>query len=560
MERRNLRLVIVEAKELKANDGNSSDPYTVVKCLGQTYKTEVIKKSLAPVWNHIVELQSVDDQTLIEIEIYDKERFGADKVLGSVQVPVSLLKNNVLQGSRDQWLSLTKKGFVRVSFDFNPPYTTVGGVAPQVIQASPQLAAVQQTVNALQGFGLPPPVYFAPQYVSCYPLETKLSFSPYGEIYTARTYITGQPLDMSLLYSVSQPFIVIRSLRVQFKGKISYRGKTIRSLFYDSRNLLQLVPDKKVRLECGKHIFPFQFFIPKECQSSTHINDFKVEYSLFATADVVNLPDQALNATVNVVNIEDTIFKITNIPLNVTASKSPLSGGSIEMTIKSAKNSYVRGEDIEMEVTVNNNSKKTIKKIDFDLYRNEDRHDQPKSIVKVASSKKYFLPKINKGSQGTHSFVFELPHDLPTSTYYPKAIKVEYVLHAILDIPNCVDLITKVPISIVYSDPNIQYRPDPLSEIASIPLYINKFTDRHVYSYFLLRHNAPAVADEFDRLNTNGLDLLNYTEETLRKCLALAPPDQAETLYQTIKNEIYKVGGVRTLLKSLQTSSPDQNV
>eukprot|EP01133_Synstelium_polycarpum_P007839 gene7839-9199_t len=540
-----LRIVIVEGKELKANGmGGTSDPFCILKANGSNFKTETVKKNLAPVWNHIVDLYEVDDSTVLEFEVFDYERIGSHKSLGEVAIGVAQLKANTLAGSRDQWLNLSKKGFIRISYDFIPPLLVA------TLDASGSVAAVSSPVLA---YGIPPPVFFPPQFTPNQPVVSSVTFVTPNETYFKKIYVTGSSIDSAIVYAVADQFITVRSLYVTLKGKIYHNGKRIKTLVNDARNLLQLVTGGKMRMGRGKHLFPFQFFIPKECQSSIAIDSYKVEYTLTFFADIVNCPDVTATKTIQVVNIEDTNYKITQSPIDQSNSKSPITGGSIEMRATASKNSYCPGEDVELEVTVINKSKKTIKKIDIDLFRLDDRNasSTDRTTTKVATAHKHLFPKVCRGGKATQNMVFELPANLVPSTYYPKAIKIEYQLWVELDLPNCIDLQVKIPITIVFPDPSIMLTPNPLNELSVIPTYIHAWTAKHVTSWMLFRMKSIPVAAEFERFAMTGIDIMTSSPTVLQSLIAIAG-DRAPEIMKELTWQIDRINIVRTLLKDLQ--------
>jgi len=518
MDIRTLTINIIEGKELIAADnGKSSDPYVKLKFDSQSYKTEVKKETLAPVWNQIFQLPSVNcDSSVFNFEVFDWDRFGSHDSLGGVTVPASFFKAAAINGVKDNWLNLEKKGFIRVGFEFNPPYqvgaVTGGPVANPIPTFNQMPMMTPSSPNTNMGI-LPPPVHFPPLYLPTRPKDTKAEFILPGEVYYQKTYITGEPVDASLILYVSQPCVLVRNLFVSFRGKVTFNGKKTKDLVHDYRNLLHCVqeaPNAKTRLDRGKHIFPFQFFIPKECHSTIDMKGYAVTYRFTFQADIVNLPDIELSKSINVVNIEDTVHRVTKSPINETASKSPLTGGNISVRVKSVKNTYYPGEDIELEVSVENNSNKKIKKMDFTLLRTISEFG-PTEYENSVQTTKQFFPKIKQKQSHSQTMVIELPYHLTRTIYQAKMLKVEYHLHAVLDIPKCVDLLVKVPINIVLSDPKVTPMPSAIDEIASIPRYIKDWSIRHMNSYLLFKAKRPDIVHNpmFYQLNLSGDEMMS---------------------------------------------------
>ncbi|EFA82830.1 SAM domain-containing protein [Heterostelium album PN500] len=371
---RNLRIVIAEAKELKANNtlAGASDPFTVLKFKSTTYKTDVIKNTLTPLWNYIVDLQNVEDNDNLDFEVFDWERIGSNKSIG------------------------------------------------------------------------------------------------------------------------------------------------------------------------------------KECRSSIQAGEYKVEYSITFYADTVNLPDECKVKPIRVVNIEDTNYKSTALPISLNTSKSPLTGGTIELSVSAPKNCYSPGEDIELDVRVVNKSKKTIKRVDFSLRKREEHNDVKTVPLKIASATKQFISKVYAGGTISQPMAFELPNNLIPSTFSKGMLRLEYELWVQLDIPNCVDLYLHVPINVVFRDPTLVFPPNSLTECSQIPNYIKDWNDRHVYSWLLLKMNAPpAIVAEFDRFNIQGCDIMTFDDALLERFCSGAADKSLEIL-NALRMEKYRCEGVRLMLKSIQ--------
>ncbi|KAF2075071.1 hypothetical protein CYY_003638 [Polysphondylium violaceum] len=556
MDIRTLTLNIIEGKELIGADkgGKSSDPYVKFHVDGQTYKTEVKKETLSPIWNQIFQLPNINcDSTVFNFEVFDWDRIGSHDSLSGVTVPCSLFKQNALNGVKDQWLNLDKKGFIRVGFEFYPPYQTLNGAAPVPVNPIPTFNNVSISNN--MGI-LPPPVHFPPLYLSTIPQDTKAEFILPNEVYFKKTYITGEPVDASLILYVSQPCVFVRSLYVSFRGKVTFNGKKTKDLVQDYRNLLhcvQTAPNQKTRLDRGKHIFPFQFFIPKECYSTYSMKGYDVSYKFVFNADIVNLPDIEIAKAINVVNIEDTIHRVTKSPINQDASKSPLTGGNISIKVKSPKNTFYPGEDIELDVFVENNSNKKIKKIDFTVHRTISEFG-PTEYENSVQTTKQFFPKIKQKTSHSQNMVIELPSHLVRSIYQPKMIKIEYQIHAVLDIPKCVDLSIKIPINIVLPDPKIEPVTSALDEIASIPRYIKDWSIRNFNSWLLFKVKCPECVHNpiFYQYNLSGEELMTMDRNFLASNVLVGSGPRNQEIFTALCEEMDKILAVRNFLKDNQ--------
>jgi len=77
-----LKVMVVQGKRLVIRDFKSSDPYVVVKLGGQTAKTKVINSCLNPVWNEELSFSLSEPVGVLNLEVFDKDRFKADDKMG----------------------------------------------------------------------------------------------------------------------------------------------------------------------------------------------------------------------------------------------------------------------------------------------------------------------------------------------------------------------------------------------------------------------------------------------------------------------------------------------
>ncbi|SCU98728.1 LADA_0H14994g1_1 [Lachancea dasiensis] len=117
-----LKLNIVSADGLPSHDrNNKSDPFVVVKVDGQKVeKTEVIKKSLSPVWNALLEIP-IPSRSRCEVllEVYDWDRAGSNDLLSSTKLDT---KSLVPGKTHDLNLDLDPQGSIKLKATFAPEY------------------------------------------------------------------------------------------------------------------------------------------------------------------------------------------------------------------------------------------------------------------------------------------------------------------------------------------------------------------------------------------------------------------------------------------------------
>jgi Ca2+-dependent lipid-binding protein len=115
-----LNIIVQQAKDLQKTDViQKADPYAVVSFGPESYKSRKRKNTLNPVWNYEVslDLKGTSPQE-IEINLFDKDKFGKDDSLGRISLPV---KEAVSKSSHDSfWLDLQdcKSGKILISTKF----------------------------------------------------------------------------------------------------------------------------------------------------------------------------------------------------------------------------------------------------------------------------------------------------------------------------------------------------------------------------------------------------------------------------------------------------------
>ena len=66
-----------------------SDPYAILKFGKQSDKTNILKNTLEPQWNHHCEFEVADGGAdTILVEVFDADKLGKDKSLGKVEVDI----------------------------------------------------------------------------------------------------------------------------------------------------------------------------------------------------------------------------------------------------------------------------------------------------------------------------------------------------------------------------------------------------------------------------------------------------------------------------------------
>eukprot|EP01130_Rhizamoeba_saxonica_P016193 TRINITY_DN7440_c0_g1_i2.p1 TRINITY_DN7440_c0_g1~~TRINITY_DN7440_c0_g1_i2.p1 ORF type:complete len:1879 (-),score=384.73 TRINITY_DN7440_c0_g1_i2:40-5634(-) len=105
-----LHISIIEGKNLLKKDiTGKSDPYVKIFIQGvelspqMIYKSQVITKTLNPIWNEHTSLQAVYPTSVLQFILYDKDRVGSDEFMGMVEIHVKDLKKKKSGKVIDNW-------------------------------------------------------------------------------------------------------------------------------------------------------------------------------------------------------------------------------------------------------------------------------------------------------------------------------------------------------------------------------------------------------------------------------------------------------------------------
>jgi len=101
-----LHIHVLEARNVAAMDkSKTSDPYCVLKSSfnKQTFKSKVIKKTLAPKWDQEFKYFTSSPEGSIHIKMYDKDLFSSDEFMGEINLNLGEYSDGELH---DKWLTL----------------------------------------------------------------------------------------------------------------------------------------------------------------------------------------------------------------------------------------------------------------------------------------------------------------------------------------------------------------------------------------------------------------------------------------------------------------------
>ncbi|KAL9648731.1 hypothetical protein ABK040_003669 [Willaertia magna] len=109
---------IIRANNLDKKDFLSlSDPYVVVKFMGQKKKTKVHKNTLNPAFDETFKfkLPAAYNFKYIEFEVYDHDRVSKNDLIGKAYVSLTSFVNDKTPQIVDLFLSGSKEGVLTVS-------------------------------------------------------------------------------------------------------------------------------------------------------------------------------------------------------------------------------------------------------------------------------------------------------------------------------------------------------------------------------------------------------------------------------------------------------------
>lgn len=89
-----LRVHLVEAKGIYGADLNGkSDAFAVISLRDVEFETAVIKKTLHPEWNESFVFKIEDISDVLNVSLWDQDRFNDPEFLGQVAVPIFSLED-----------------------------------------------------------------------------------------------------------------------------------------------------------------------------------------------------------------------------------------------------------------------------------------------------------------------------------------------------------------------------------------------------------------------------------------------------------------------------------
>ncbi|TVU40286.1 hypothetical protein EJB05_13743 [Eragrostis curvula] len=96
-----LTVRVLRGINLVSRDATGSDPYVVLHLDGQKVKTNVIKKTVNPVWDEDLTLAVRSAATPIKLEVFDKDTFSKDDKMGDAEFDIEALMQMIQMDLED---------------------------------------------------------------------------------------------------------------------------------------------------------------------------------------------------------------------------------------------------------------------------------------------------------------------------------------------------------------------------------------------------------------------------------------------------------------------------
>ncbi|EMH72737.1 C2 domain-containing protein [Entamoeba histolytica HM-1:IMSS-B] len=152
-ETMNIRLTVVNGKQLKAKDLFTSDPYVIVSVGIEQRKTKTIMKNLNPTWGDSFEFYNVTPGTMATFTVMDYDKHGKDDPMGNASLVLQKLQPGHMATNE---LPLSTKGSICVQYTIISNPSSAKQSAGSYPQQQPGAYPPQQGYPQQQQGGYPP--------------------------------------------------------------------------------------------------------------------------------------------------------------------------------------------------------------------------------------------------------------------------------------------------------------------------------------------------------------------------------------------------------------------
>eukprot|EP01130_Rhizamoeba_saxonica_P001103 TRINITY_DN10978_c0_g1_i1.p1 TRINITY_DN10978_c0_g1~~TRINITY_DN10978_c0_g1_i1.p1 ORF type:complete len:641 (+),score=128.97 TRINITY_DN10978_c0_g1_i1:1973-3895(+) len=493
-------LTIVKGRNLLALNwgGTDSDPYIKFNFAGNKKKkgkTAYQKGTLNPSWYHTFDFDDVDvENDELEMKCLDYETVGKDKPMGTCTVKLADLYEKAQRNIKQIWVPLTTKkrgeyGEINLEYMFDPP--PEGAInAPEGAQnfLGDHRGGVDdnnQGEGEHHGPEILPSEFFPMPFVDK-PTSMEILI-PRGYAHNHTTvFLSGGYIDAYAVITVSQPWILIRRISAKLCGKV-YKGDSKLTTFLKEKFVVLEGDEEgeRIRLERGKHRFPFKVYISGNCLSSVYNEDASVKYKLYAETDVVYEKKLIAEQKIKVVNMSQTLEGYDPKAVEMKETKRGVSG-VLKLVASMNRDCVIPFDDILINLDLENKTRMIVKEVKFKLMRKvKVQMKKVQMWDSVVEWERDLRPrKLFPNTDLQQTFVLEVPKVLH-SFEMGRSLSVKYILRITVDIPGEIDLTLNVPVKVLNRHPNeyIQLKYDLFGiENQILPGYVY---DPHSGEYYL---------------------------------------------------------------------------
>lgn len=285
-----------------------------------------------------------------------------------------------------------------------------------------------------------------------------------------------------------------RSVRLLFNAfeKTSWDEQ---SVVYEQRHVFLnhtldfSVHTEKDDISRGVYRWPFAIGLPKLIPPSCVVPHGKIEYNICSYVDIP--PFELKNVVTLEVggNLFDQVaYSMPTKPVCQSGEKKYLfSSGKLKMEVTIPKFHFLVAETAPIEVTITNESVKSVDAIKVSLVTHIYCHAQSKKkITKLLRHKHIYETKMKGKTNKVCPLKYEIPDVIPTTASAelesegdPKLVQIYHLLRIVLDVPWAVDLEIEIPIIIMKTNPRAATYPNPSPQeekslIQGVPLPISE--------------------------------------------------------------------------------------
>lgn len=344
-----LWLKLLEARDLPAVDGKSSDPKVIFKLPdGHKLTSKSIDKNLNPIWNEEYIINVADRNAKITCDVKDHNTILSDKAIGVTEIELSKLSDNVVH---DIWLPVKgSKTSDKSQVHFLARYAPIN------------VAGIKFKSNRLPSFRMQ--------------LER-------------RTYFPGELVRGHIIFNVGQPK-KIRGVRVKFLGYEDTCWTETRHVVHsDGTSGTEIVPytahhtffnpiatlfgnergsSKDFKISSNSYLWPFEFCLPLNLPPSYRHALGSIRYAVEGYVDIPWAADKIVKMPIDII-VSYTSLNLWHPTMKMskkTKGHGKTEFGSIDLVAATKDVAYI-GEPQSIDLSVTNNTNRFISALKCEL-------------------------------------------------------------------------------------------------------------------------------------------------------------------------------------------------